>query len=191
MALQALPTGYWKNSDGLLVKFGTTEGIPGKAGEYRDTHLGDAVVNVEIDYSLFTGVTATNAVIVDYGVKLPAGAIIDNIVVVADKAFVTNPTSIDVGLVREDMSTTYDEDGLIDGLLLATFDSIGERTELISTTATYPGALWNASTGTALANTGYIVASFAGTAPTVGNLKLKIQYHVIPTKDNGNKLADV
>lgn len=191
MALAARPTNTWLNADGLLVKYGTQEGIPGKVGEYQDTHLGDAVVNVEIDYSLFTGITATQAVIVDYGCKLPAGAIIDAIRITTDKAFATNPTSIDVGLVREDMTSTYDEDGLIDGLLLATFDSVGETTELLSTTATYPGALWVAATSAPLPYTGYIVASFAGTAPTVGNLKLKIQYHVIPTRDNGNKLSDV
>ncbi len=190
MALQALPGNLWLNSDGLLVKYGIQEGIPGKVGEYQDTHLGDAVINVELDYSLFTGVTATNAVIVDYNTLVPKGAIIDHIVVVTDKAFNTL-TTIDMGLVREDMTTTYDEDGLIVTLPLASINSVGERTEIVSTTSTYPGALWNASTGTALANAGYIVASYAGTAPTTGNLKVKIAYHIIPSKDNGNKTSDV
>lgn len=185
MALQALPADTWLNSDGLLVKFGPMEGKPGHVGSFQDTYAGSSVVEVEIDFSIFTGVTATNAVIVDYEAKLPVGAIITEILTKTNTAFATNPTSIDLGLVREDMTSTYDEDGLIDGLLLAEIDSVGETTRITSETSTYPGALWVAATAAPLPFTGYIVASFAGTAPTVGNMKFEIFYHLEPSKPNG------
>ena len=185
MALATFPDGYWLNSDGLLVKFGRTEGLPGSVGEYGVAVASEAVVNVDISFSHFTGKTAGQAVVLDYDARLPAGAIISKIEFITQVAFATNPTSIDVGLVRSDMTTTYDEDGLIDGLLLAELDSVDESTLITSETSTYPGALWVAASAAALPYDGYIVGSFAGTAPTVGRVLMNIYYSIASTKPNG------
>lgn len=181
MALAALPAGYWLNNDGLLVKYGTKEGVPGSVGEYHTAVGPEAVVRVDLSFSHFTGKTAGEAVILDYDAKLPQGAIIGKIELITLAAFATNPTNIDVGLVREDMTTTYDEDGLLVDVVLAEMDSVDERTVITSETSTYPGALWVAASAAPLANTGYIVASYAGTAPTQGRLSINIYYQIAGT----------
>lgn len=184
MALAALPADYWLNNDGLLVKYGRAEGIPGSVGEFQVAVDGEGVVELDLNFSHFTGKTADAAVILDYDSKLPAGAIIGKIIIEATDVWNTL-TTIDVGLVREDMTTTYDEDGLVVDFPLASMNSVGERTEIISTTATYPGALWATGTAAALPFAGYIVGSFAGTAPTTGRAKIWIHYLVNSAKANG------
>lgn len=163
--------GTWLNSDGLYLKMGTDEGPAVTEGEYSVTGP-YSVAEFQIDYSDL----GTAAAIMGDTVTIPAGARVVQVQIETITAFdsAADAFVLNVGLVRQDRSTTYDADGLVAALPQASMDPAGEVI-LMDSTHTYKGALM----GTTLAYTGIVVADYDTAAPTVGSAKVRILYRMV------------
>ena len=158
----------WYNSDGLYVTFGTEEAQAGKAGMYR---MAGPQQMCELTLDTLTGLTTTG-VIQDYNTVLPKNARIEKVEVITTTDVTSGGSAtLDIGLIRTDTTTAYDDDGLVAALALASFNSAGETASL-TVGVTSAGAL----IGTTLANNGYLVASYNTAAITAGAIKVRIYY---------------
>jgi hypothetical protein len=158
----------WYNSDGLLVKFGRTQGTATVAGEYRTTGP-QRMVEVSIDNMTTLGTTET---ILSDVVVIPKSHRIEKIEIVTTTAVTSGGSAtLDIGLIRTDRTTAYDDDGFVAALALASFNAAGE-TAVLTNSVTGAGAL----VGTTLANNGYITASYNTAAFTAGAIKIRIYY---------------
>ncbi len=161
----------WSNPDGLLVKFGTEKATAQKAGEYRTYgRLHEVQVKLTLT-SAATGSAIPSGVDL---VLLPSGARIDEVEVVAETAATSGGSAtLNVGLIREDRTTTYDADGFVAALALTSIDAAGEKT-VLRVGSTSAGAF----IGTTLANKGYIVFDWDTAAFTAGVVVVTIRYYV-------------
>ena len=154
----------WINGDGLYVKFGTEEAV---------THRGGSVKNVDgryefqfiVDWKDLLSATdtilgsASGVQTGSFGVLIPKGLHIEELEIVATTAFTSSGTigssTLSMGFIREDRSTTYDVDGLLTTSFVAgVLDAAGEKT-VIRIGSTGCGAL----VGTVLANDGLIMVA--------------------------------
>ena len=159
----------WMNSDGLNVKFGTTEGAAGAGGEPLEFG-GLHKVEVEING---TDIGST-AALVDRHTIVPSGARIEKVEVVAETAFTSGgAATLDVGLVDQDESTEIDDDGLVAALALSSIDADGDVVELVQG-STGHGAL----VGTTLSNAGYISVHYGTAAYTAGRAVIRVFYYI-------------
>jgi hypothetical protein len=157
----------WYNSDGLYIKFGTEEGVEGKAGEYVTT---GPQRMVEVDITL-TGL-GTSAAIQDDHVVLPAGAFIEKVELINKVAATSGGSAVlNVGLQRTDRSTELDYDGFIAAGALSTYNAAGESVAYTEG-STGHGAL----IGTVLAHDGYITADYDTDSFTAGSVSVRIFY---------------
>ena len=159
----------WTNSDGLYVRFGTEEGVTGRAGEYN--LLGPQhVTELSIDLTDLTSA----AVIMDRNVLIPAGAQIEKVFLQVTEVTAGTNSNLNVGLIRQNMSTAYDDDGLLaaaDAFHTVALDAADSSVEYYSGT-TEAGAL----VGTILANSGYITAHYDTGAFTDGQVTIRIYW---------------
>lgn len=164
----------WKNSDGLYIKYGTSEGVSSHAaGTYEDTIGGLTVTEVDI---VLASLTQTETILNDV-VWIPANA---HIIWVETETVVAaaTGTAIDVGLIDQDRSTEIDYNGLLAAFAAATMSEVGEVCRFY-TQETFPASLTTggALIGTEITNTGYISASMTdATAFTAGKLRVKIAW---------------
>jgi hypothetical protein len=161
----------WVNNDGLIVRYGTQEGrvVRGgetpAAGEYR-TEL--------VKFTLADLATTEKYVGGGIGVVLPRNARIDSVEVITETVATSGGSAtLDIGLIRNDISTTYDDDGLVAALPLTSLNVAGEKT-VLAAGETYAGAL----VGTVLANVGVITASYNTAAFTAGEVTLRVNYYM-------------
>lgn len=164
----------WFNSDGLLVKFGTEEGVAGIAGTLEDafSSLHEAVVYVNL---LSLGVTpGATSTILDDNVFIPKNARLQEIEIINITAATSagSPT-LDVGLIKRDRTTELDYNGILAAQAMTSHDAAGETT-VVRVGSAGAGALL----GTTLTDTGggYIVANYNTAAYTAGRLRLAIRY---------------
>lgn len=162
-----MPT--WTNNDGLYIKYGPDEVISQNGGEYRAT--GNLrVIEVEFEATKL----GTGSSILSDVVKVPKGARIEKVEVVAETAFTSGgAATLNIGLVRTDRTTVYDADGLVAALALSALNVTGELNTL-SVGSTGAGAF----VGTTLANAGLIVADYDTAAYTAGKGKVRIHFYV-------------
>lgn len=175
----------WVNADGLAVKFPKLELEQGKGGEIC-SHYSPKVLAVDIDYTtLTTNVSAapdsaTEVVILDYNLYLPAGAVIEKIEVFAATAWTSagDGFKLNVGTVRKtDMTTIVDADGLIDSLAETAMDTPNTLVRIDhESNATYAGALLDDATQIATYDV-VLCAWWETEAPTAGTAKIRIFYH--------------
>lgn len=159
----------WLNSDGLYIKYGTDEATAGLAGEFR--HSGNEYwAELEI---LATSLTASPAIQND-NVIIPAGARIQRVVVIAETACtdVGGTSVLNVGLIRTDRSTTYEVDGIVKALPLASLNVAGEQTTLTGG-ATYAGDY----VGVTIAYPGLLTADYDTEAFTAGRIIVRVHYY--------------
>ena len=162
----------WYNSDGLYVKFGTEEATPGKVAMYEGTWGPIQICEVFLDETKLTSLSATaGATVLDYNTVLPKNARIEKVTTIVQKACTGTNAVLNVGLIRTDLTTELDYNGLIAGQILTTLDAAGERTEHVIG-STYVGAL----VGTTLAYNGYLVADYDTAAFTAGEIRIRIEY---------------
>lgn len=169
----------WTNSDSLHVRFGQETAQPAQGGEVSNLG-GQHKFTFVIKY---TDLLSATAAIVDgvtagaLGVKIPKGLYVEEVEVVAETAFTSSGTigssTLVMGLIREDRSTTYDVDGFTTTAFVGgVLDAAGEKT-VLRIGSTGAGAF----IGTALANDGYIVAANSAHAThpyTAGKVKVTI-----------------
>lgn len=162
----------WYNADGLYVKFGTEEATPGKVANYEGVFGPIMMAEVFIDETKLLALSATaGATVLDYNTVIPKNARIEKITVIAQKACTGTGAVLNLGLIRTDLTTELDYNGLVAALPLASVDAAGETTALV-VGSTYAGAL----IGTTLSNNGYLVADYDTAAFTAGELRIRIEY---------------
>jgi hypothetical protein len=168
-----MPT--WTNADGLFVKFGPSEGTVGTtygfAGEYSSLNDGMHVVKVTINP--MTALTTTGTIVSD-SVVIPNGARIEEVTTIAETAATSGgAATLDIGLIDQDRTTAFDDDGLIAAAAITSHDAAGE-TVVYRAGVAGAGAL----VGTTLTNTGLIVVSYNTAAYTAGKLIVLIKYYI-------------
>jgi hypothetical protein len=160
--------GTWTNSDGLYIKYGATEVTATAAGEYDY----DSKHCIEVEIPLTSLSTSANYYASDT-VTIPNGARIEEIEVIAETAATSGGSAtLDIGLIDQDRSTAFDDDGLVAALALTSIDADGEKT-VIRPGSTSVGAL----VGTTLSNTGLIVASANVAVFTAGRVIVRIFWY--------------
>ncbi len=158
----------WYNSDGLYVKFGTEEATVGKVGMHK---MAGPQHMVEVFVPDMTAL-ATGATIWDYNTVIPKNARIEKIEVITQTAVTSGGSAtLNVGLIRTDITTELDYDGFVAALAIASFNAVGE-TVSITAGATSAGALL----GTTLSNNGYITIDYDTAAFTAGAIRIRIYY---------------
>lgn len=162
--------GTWTNNDGLFIRYGTDEATATKAGVHPTGVAGMQVAEVRIT---LTDLGTASAIMANTTV-IPSGVRIHKVEVVNETAATSGGSAVlNVGLVRLDRTTAYDEDGLVAALALASFNAAGETAELYAGPAP-SGAL----IGTTLANPGLLVADYDTAAFTAGVILVRVYYYV-------------
>lgn len=169
--------GTWSNNDGLYLKFGTDRATAKAAGEYRYDGP-ERVVEVEIPLASLT--TSTNYFASDTA-TIPNGARVSRVVLYVETAATSGGSAtLDVGLVDQDRTTAFDDDGFIAALALAEMSDVGANILFTpgsdSTPAGESGV--GALVGTTLSNTGLIVASANTAVFTAGRVVVRIYYYI-------------
>lgn len=159
----------WMNSDGLYRKFGPDAATATTGGDYVSLAT-DRFVEVDINIANLT----TTALIVADTTFIPAGVIIDDVKIIATTAALTI-TSLSVGLMKFDRTTTVSDTAFIAAMVLASIDGTGETTTLTAG-STYAGTKVGTTVGT---DPGYITAKIAGSVGT-GIVKVRIGYRGVP-----------
>jgi len=157
----------WYNSDGILVKYGTEESVPAKAGHYVLTGPSRML---EIKTGPLEDYVDANAIVDDYSV-LPEGALIEKIVVITTEA-ATGPSAVlDLGLVDLDRSSNPDDDALIVAAPVADFAAIGNTVTYTQGSDEHGASVGTVLTGAKLITLGNDTANF-----TAGELTIQIYY---------------
>ena len=174
----------WLNNDGLLIKYGTDEGVSTfTAAEYEQDGP-TRFVYVEVPLALLT----STATILSDVVVIPKGAQIEMIEVITEVAGATG-TSFDIGIVGLDRSTVTGlsagatdaasaATAIINGMPLASFNAVGERTQFTNST-TVPASATGTGTcvGNVLTNPVRLTGRYpTGSAFTAGRVKVRIRY---------------
>lgn len=158
----------WYNSDGLLLKYGTTKVVAGIGGEAY-TYPRVRQLEFKIDLTALTELETP----IDDNIFFPTGVRIQEVEVVAHTVAATG-VAIDLGLISTDRSTQIDYDGLLAAVPTANMDLAGEK-NIYSAGTTYAGAL----IGTSTSSKGYITCSrTTATAFTTGLVYVTIRYYV-------------
>lgn len=160
----------WINSDGLRVRLGNTEAEVTRGGEVQGTDKRQFVFIIDL-----ANLGSSSALIEDTtGILIPSGLRIDEVEVLNETAATSGGSAtLNLGLVRQDTTTTYDADGLLAVAPLADYNAAGE-TIVYRIGTTGVGAL----VGTTLAYTGYLVADYDTAAYTAGRIRVTVRGHV-------------
>jgi hypothetical protein len=168
--------GTWSNSDGLYIKFGTDEVTVTDGGELKAF---GALHEVELEIDLDDLSTSANTFLSDT-VTIPNGARIEKVVVIVETAATSGGSAtLDIGLIDQDRTTAFDDDGLVAALALAEMSDAGAVIEFMNGADSTPagesgdGAL----VGTTLSNTGLVIASANTAVFTGGHLKVRIYWY--------------
>lgn len=165
----------WTNNDGLYVTFGAEKASPSKGGQLgvcMAQKVAEIVISDLTDLGTTAEIIGTEDGSAGQGVMLPKGARIEKVEIIATTAATSGGSAtLDIGLIRTDRSTAYDDDGLLAALPLASLATEGETTEETAD-GTYAGAL----VGTVLANNGLLVCSYNTAAFTAGAAKIRVYY---------------
>lgn len=170
MTIKFEGAGSWRNSDGLIVYLGATEGVSGNGGEYRS--LG---ANREQEYLIDLAQLTSTAQYLDQHFELPKGAYIEKVVVeVLVVAASSGSGTVSIGLKQSDQTTNISDTALVSALdLHAT--AVGT---IFTLTAGVSGA--GSSIGTALAANGLITAKEGTAVYQTGRIAVRVSYNFLP-----------
>lgn len=173
----------WTNADGLYVKFNNEEGAVARGG-MRTNPDGIHVVEFVVDYTDALSATASilgsasGTTTGSYGVMVPKGYWIEELQLITEDAFTSSGTidtsTLVLGFIGDDRSTTYDVDGLTTASFVAdgTLDAAGLKT-VLRVGSTGAGTL----IGEELANDGVIVVANSAHATdpyTAGSVRVRV-----------------
>lgn len=168
--------GTWHNSDGLFIRFGTDETTVVDGGEYNTY---GALHELELDLVLTDLSTSADTFLSDT-VTLPNGARIEKVVLVVETPATSGGSAtLDIGLIDQDRTTAFDDDGLVAALALAEMSDPGAVITFVNGADSTPAGETGdgALIGTTLSNTGLIVASANTAVFTAGVIKVRIYWY--------------
>lgn len=162
----------WLNPDGLYVKFNSDQGVVGKWGAYANPANGNQTI---VEGLLDLTTLATGSTIISDNVSIPKYAWIDEVQVEVKVAGTGTGAVLNVGLIADDRSTSYDSDGFVQAMVLTSLDELGE-TNTFNKNAVAGGG--GTLVGTATTQNGLIVADYDTAAFTAGSVWIRIKYHM-------------
>jgi hypothetical protein len=161
----ALNPRSWRNSDGLNVWFGPSEGTSQKGGEVRTN--GDARVIEQV--ITLTDLTSS-AQYIDTHITIPTGALIEYVEVVTLTAATSGGSAtLNIGLKGTDESTNVSDTALVSAAALTTIDAAGEKTTLVVGST---GA--GSSIGATTSSKNHITAKYGTAAFTAGKVLVRV-----------------
>ncbi len=165
-----LGVGSWRNSDGLIVYFGTKEGVSGNGGEYST--LGPLrYQEVIIDMTTLT----TSAQYLDQHFELPKNAFVEVVEIETLVAATSSGSgTLSVGLKQSDQSTNISDTALVAATTTASITAVGTKLTL---TAGSTGA--GVSIGTAIAANGLFTAKVSAVYQA-GRILVRVGYSFLP-----------
>lgn len=160
----------WINSDGLVVRLGTTEAEVTRGGELSTS--GDRVWEFIIDLA---NLGTASAILEDtQDLVFPSGLFITKVEVMNEVAATGTNAVLNLGLMRQDRSTAYAAAGLLSAAPRTDWDAAGETlTYAIGTTGV--GTL----VGTSTANAGVLCADYDTAAFTAGRVRVRVFGEVV------------
>lgn len=153
----------------LYRLYGPDKATPTKVGEYCTT---GSLREIRARIDLTTLGTARS--IIGDVTLVPKMRIEEIEIVVLTAATSSGSGTLNIGVVREDRTTTYDDDGFVAALALTALDAAGEKT-VIRVGSTSAGALL----GTTLANPGLLCADYDTGAYQTGVIEVSIRYMAV------------
>ncbi len=157
--------------DGLYQVYGTDLAIPTTAGDFMSPGE-DRTIEFDINVADLT----TSASIQANTTFVPADVFIDSVILIATTPVATI-TSLSVGLMQMDRTTTIADNAFADAVVVADLNAAGE-TKTLTGPATAGGA--GTKVGTTVGSLpGYLTAKIAGSAGT-GIVKVRIKYRGVP-----------
>lgn len=134
------PPAIWKNSDGLIVRNGPTEAVPGNVGSYEDHYGGGEIIEAFVDFGtdvvsngLVVGTVATGVIgaLLDANGAffIPKTATIEKMEIFVTKALVGG-TTLNMGLLNSDFTRATgagDDVGLLNAETQSNLGTIGRR----------------------------------------------------------------
>ena len=162
--------GSWRNSDGLIIYFGTKEGVSGSGGEYRT--LG---AQRQLEFILDLSTLTSSAQYLDQHYEVPKNAFIESVEIeVLVVAASSGSGTVSIGLKQSDQSTNISDTALVSALDMHA-DAVGKKYTL---TAGSTGA--GSSIGTALAANGLITAKEGTAVYQTGRVAVRVNYNFLP-----------
>lgn len=154
----------WMNNDGLYIKYGTELAVPTIAGDYC---MPGEMREQEFTINL-ANLTSTATIIADT-TFFPAGMFIEEVTVDSEVS-ATGGTSLSVGLMNLDRSTTISDTEFLSAAPIADHTTAGQK-KIYTVGVSGVGV----GVGSTAANPGYVTAKAAGTY-TAGRVKVRIKY---------------
>lgn len=149
-----------------------TEAEITRAGELSSEQGDFRIWEVIID---LVNTTTGSAILEDtQDVVFPSGLFIDDVTVFAEVAATSGGSAtLNIGLIRQDRSTTYDASAFLAAAPLADYNAVGKQKQYaIGVTGV------GTKTGTVLANSGVLVADWDTAAFTAGRIRVLIRGHI-------------
>jgi hypothetical protein len=176
----------WINNDGLVARMGREESAVQRGGALGNSASGQLEFTFYVNYTDMLSATASilgaasGTEVGSLGVYIPKGLFVEEMEVLVETAFTSSGTigssTLLIGVIREDRSTTYDDDGFSAAALTGTvagLATLGTKT-VLRKGSTGAGALM----GTVLANDGVIQVSNSAHAThpfTAGRIRVRIR----------------
>lgn len=160
----------WFNQDGLLVKFGTIEGLSGTSGEIGEQAGNVRIVEVRIP--LLTSLTASD-VIMDQNLQLGKNNRIEWVEVLNNGTVAATSgglATLSVGLMRTDQTTMLSSTAILAAAPLTDWATVGT---LKRYTVGVAGAGAFLGLPASLTNVSYVTAKFNTAAFTAGSLSVR------------------
>lgn len=166
-----LGAGSWRNSDGLIVYFGPSEGTSGDGGEYK-TYGPLRTQEFLIDMATLT----TSAQYIDQHWEVPKGAFIESVELETLVAATSSGSgTFSVGLKQSDQVTNISDTALVAALATSAITAVGTKITLF---AGVTGKGVNVGTGALTANG--LVTSLVSAVYQAGRLAIRINYSFLP-----------
>lgn len=113
MAYTSKKTQYWLNNDGLLQWYFTDQAKPAKAGILEDGNSGRQVLDMIVRLTDLPTVASANVQIQEDTVVIPKGVQIEEVQIEVLKVTAGAGSTLSVGLVNSDRTTTIDDAGIL------------------------------------------------------------------------------
>lgn len=156
----------WTNSDGLVIRLGTTEAEVTRGGEV--SVLGsDRVFEFVVDLA---NVASSSAVLEDtQEILIPKNFVVNEVEVFTETAATGTGATLNIGLIQQDLTTAISTTALLAAAPRTDWATAGSKFSYkIGTTGI------GASVGAALANTGYLTAFYSTAAFTAGRIRVRV-----------------
>lgn len=169
--------GSWRNTDGLIVYFGTKEGTSGNGGEYKTF----GPLRTQETILDLISLTST-AQYWDQHFELPKGAFIESVELEVLIAATGSSSTLSVGLSGSDQTTNLSDTALVSALALTSINAAGQKVTLTTGSTGAGSSIGTALPGTTSTaiNQGLMTVKWGTAAFTAGRVLVRVNYSFLP-----------